>query len=89
MNKFNLLKLILIPYFGLGMFMAVACSKRSAWHPSVNEKLILGAAHVALICAAYFLSKKSNLNGTKLSPLGLAIGFGLTYCAGFLIFYFV
>jgi hypothetical protein len=85
----NILKLVLLPYFGLGMFMAVACSSHSAWHPGLNGFLILGAVHVVLIGSAYFLAINSKRNGTRLSPVGLAIGLGLAYFAGFLIFLFV
>jgi hypothetical protein len=83
MSQYNILKPILIPYLGLGMFMAVACSKKSAWHPGLSGFLVLGAIHVLLIGGAYFLAANSKRNGTVLSPGGLAIGLGLAYCAGF------
>jgi hypothetical protein len=85
----NLLKLIFAPYFCLGMIMAVACSRRSAWHPGLNGFLILGAIHVLLMVGAYFLAVNSMRNGTKLSPGGLALGLGLSYFAGLVIFLFV
>jgi hypothetical protein len=81
----SLLKLIFLPYFGLGMFMAVACSSHSAWHPGLNGFLILGAVHVVLIGSAYFLAVNSKRNGTRLSPAGLAIGLGLAYVGGLLM----
>jgi hypothetical protein len=85
----NILKLILLPYFGLGMFMGIACSSRSAWHPGLNGFLILGAIHVLLVGSAFFLAVNSKRNGTRLSPPGLAIGLGLAYVAGLLITLFV
>jgi len=32
------------------MFMGVAFSKHSAWHPGLNAFLVLGAIHILLIC---------------------------------------
>jgi hypothetical protein len=64
-------------------------SKHSSWHPGENVILILGAIHLLLVGCAYFLAVKSRQNGTGMSPLGLAIGFGLAYAAGFLIFDFL
>ena len=83
MSQYNILKLILMPYLGLGMFTAVACSKKSAWHPGLNGSLILVAIHLLLIGAAYFLAVNSKQSGAELSSGGLAIGLGLAYCAGF------
>jgi hypothetical protein len=84
-----LLKLILAPYFLLGMFMATAFSKHSSWHPGRNVFLVLGAIHILLIGCTFFLAFKSKRNGARLSPAGMAIGQGLAYFAGFLIFLFV
>ena len=85
----NLLKFVIAPYFMLGTVMAVAFSKHSSWHPGLNACLILGAIHVLLIGGAYSLAINSKRNGTRLSPVGLGIGFGLAYIAGFSIFLFV
>ena len=85
----NLLKFVMAPYFLLGMVMGASFSKHSSWHPGRNTYLILGAIHVLLIGGAYFLVINSKRSGTRLSPMGLAIGFGLAYAAGFIIFLFV
>ena len=85
----NLLKFILAPYFLLGMVMGAAFSKHSSWHPGWNFFLVIGVIHVLLIVCAYFLAIHSKRNGTRLSPVGLAIGLGVAYFAGFLIFLFV
>jgi hypothetical protein len=71
------------------MFMGAAFSKHSSWHPGRKVFLVLGATHLLLLVSAYFLAIHSKRNGTKLSPVGLAIGFGMAYFAGFLIFLFV
>jgi hypothetical protein len=85
----NLLKLVIAPYFLLGGLMGAAFSKHSSWHPGRNFFLVVGAIHVLLIGCAYNLAINSQRNGTRLSPGGLATGFGLAYFAGFLIFLFV
>ena len=85
----TILKLVMAPYFMLGMLIGAALSKHSSWHPGENVILILGAIHLLLVGCAYFLAVKSRQNGTGMSPLGLAIGFGLAYDAGFLIFDFL
>jgi hypothetical protein len=87
-SSFNVLKLILIPYFFLGGFTAAAFSKNSVRHPGPIGLLILGIIHILFFAVAY-LAVKSKKRRTSLSPVGLGIGFGLTYSAAFLIFYFV
>jgi hypothetical protein len=87
-SSYQMLKLILIPYFILGAITAGAFSKNSVRHPGLTGFLILGIIHVLLFAVAYF-AVKAKKRKTSLSPLGLGIGFGLTYSAAFLIFYFV
>jgi len=71
------------------MFMGVAFSKHSAWHPGLNAFLVLGAIHILLICGTFFLVIKSKQKSATFSQSGLAVGQGLAYFAGFLIFLFV
>jgi hypothetical protein len=85
----NILKLILIPYFGLGGFTAVAFSSRSAWHPGVTGIAVLAAFHVLLLGFSFLLTAKSKQNGITLSPGALSIGFALAYVAGLLMVLFV
>jgi hypothetical protein len=84
-----MLKLVIAPYFLLGMFMGVALSKHSSWHPGRNVFLVLAAIHLLLVCCGYFLAINSRQNGTQISTPGLTIGLGLAYVAGFLIFLFI
>jgi hypothetical protein len=83
----SLLKLILAPYFLLGMTMGAAFSKHSSWHPGLNAFLVLGTIHILLIGCTFFLVSKSKQKGARLSPSGLAVGQGLAYFAGFLVFF--
>jgi hypothetical protein len=85
----SLLKLILAPYFLLGMFMGAAFSKHSSWHPGLNVFLVLAAIHIFFIGCTYFLVIKSKRKSTQLSTSGVAVGQGLAYFAGFLIFLFI
>ena len=85
----TVLKLILVPYFCLGMFTAgaihAAYSKRLAWHPGFKLFAILAAIHLLLIGASFFLTSESNRKGTRLSPAGMVIGLALAYFAGVLL----
>jgi hypothetical protein len=85
---YNLLKFMLFPYFGLGMFMAVACSSRSAWHPGLSGFAVLGIIHIVLIVIAFFMAANAKKTGVNFSRSGLAIGFALAYVAGFVIILF-
>jgi hypothetical protein len=85
---YNLLKLLLFPYFALGMIMAVACSSRSAWHPGLSGFAVLGAIHILLTVGAFYLVKAQK-NAAGMSSSGLGAGFVLAYVAGFVIFLFV
>ena len=85
---YNLLKVLLFPYFALGMVMAVACSSRSAWHPGLIGFAVLAAIHVLLTVGAFSLVKAQK-NSEGISSSGLGAGFVLAYVAGFVIFLFV
>jgi len=61
--------------------MGAAFSKHSSWHPGRNFFLVVGAIHVLLFGCAYNMAINSQRNGTRLSPGGLATGFGLAYFA--------
>jgi hypothetical protein len=74
----NILKLIFIPYFGLGGFTGVAFLR----HLGVTGIAVLGAFHVLLLGFAYLLTAKSKENGITLSPGALRIGFALAYVTG-------
>jgi hypothetical protein len=89
---YNILKLLLFPYFALGMVMAVACSSRSGWHPGLSGFAVLAAIHALLIVAAFSLARSARNakeNGSRLSPSGLGTGFVLAYVVGLVIFLFV
>lgn len=85
----TILKLVIAPYFLLGMFMGVALSKHSSWHPGGNVFLVLAAIHLLLAGCGHFLAINSRQYGTRISTSGLAMGLGLAYVAGFLIFLFI
>jgi acyl-CoA synthetase (AMP-forming)/AMP-acid ligase II len=82
----NVLKLIFIPYMGLGVFTAVAIqaarSGRLAWHPAFADFAILAAVHLLLFGGGFFLAARSNQQHPKLSPSGLSVGLVLAYAAG-------
>jgi len=85
----NILKLIFVPYFGLGGFTGVAFSSRSAWHPGVTGIAVLGAFHLLLLGCSFHLTTKSKQNGITLSRSALGVGFALAYVAGLLMVLFV
>jgi hypothetical protein len=85
---YNVLKFTLLFPFCLGMVMAAACSRRSAWHPGLTGFAVLGAIHILLTVGAFYLVKAQK-NAAGMSPGGLRAGFVLAYVAGFVIFLFV
>ena len=85
---YGILKFILLFPFCLGMVMAVACSRRSAWHPGLTGFAVLGAIHVLLTVGAFYLVEAQK-KCAGISSSGLGAGFVLAYVAGFVIFLFV
>ena len=81
----NILKLIFIPYFGLGGFTGVAFLR----HSGMTEIAVLVAIHILLLGFSFLLTAKSRENGIKLSPGALNIGFALAYVTGLLMVLFV
>jgi hypothetical protein len=90
----KLLRLIFLPYIGLGLFTGVTITvSRSGRPSSPKEVAILAGIHVLLIGGAVALAATSKTRDGKfrfgLSPAGWGIGLALTYVVGFVMAFFI
>jgi hypothetical protein len=86
----QILKLIFLPYFGLGLFTGVVVVVARSGQTPLTPKVfvILALIHVLLLGFGHLLAVKSKTDRQLqfgLSAAGLRVGLVLAYLAGFLI----
>ena len=88
------LKLIFLPYLGLGLFTGVVITSARSGRPSTPKELaILAGVHVVLLAFGLLLAAKSKTADGRLrfglSPAGWCVGLALTYIVGLVMAFFL